>query len=96
MGWDSLGLPAENAAIKNKSNPRDWTLDNIKFMKNQLKEMGFGYDWDREIATCMPEYLKWNQYIFTKMYEKGLVYRKKAEQNWCPSCKTVLAITRFS
>jgi len=91
MGWDSLGLPAENAAIKNKSNPKDWTLNNIKFMKNQLKEMGFGYDWDREIATCMPEYLKWNQYIFTKMYEKGLVYRKKAEQNWCPSCKTVLA-----
>lgn len=91
MGWDSLGLPAENAAIKNKSNPKDWTLNNIKFMKSQLKKMGFGYDWDREIATCMPEYLKWNQYIFTKMFEKGLVYRKKAEVNWCPSCKTVLA-----
>ena len=91
IGWDSLGLPAENAAIKNKSNPKDWTLNNIKFMKSQLKKMGFGYDWDREIATCMPEYLKWNQYIFIEMYKKGLVYRKKAEVNWCPSCKTVLA-----
>lgn len=91
MGWDALGLPAENAAIKNRTHPREWTLSNIDYMKKQLTRMGFGYDWNREVATCLPEYYKWNQYIFIKMYEKGLVYKKKSEVNWCPSCKTVLA-----
>ncbi|MEN8152613.1 MAG: leucine--tRNA ligase [Acidobacteriota bacterium] len=91
MGWDALGLPAENAAIKNKSHPEDWTKSNISYMKEQLKRMGFGYDWEREVATCDPDYYKWNQYIFIKMYERGLVYKKRSEVNWCPSCKTVLA-----
>jgi len=91
MGWDALGLPAENAAIKNKTHPETWTLDNIAVMKQQIKRMGFLYDWDREVATCLPEYYKWNQLIFIKMFEKGLAYKKKSEVNWCPSCKTVLA-----
>ena len=91
MGWDALGMPAENAAIKNKSHPESWTLNNIAEMKRQLKRLGFWYDWDREVATCLPEYYKWNQYIFIKMHEMGLVYKKKSEVNWCPSCKTVLA-----
>lgn len=91
MGWDALGLPAENAAIKRQIHPETWTLDNINVMKNQLKRMGFSYDWDREVATCLPAYYKWNQFIFIKMFEKGLVYKKKSEVNWCPSCKTVLA-----
>ena len=91
MGWDALGLPAENAAIKHGLHPKEWTLENIRFMKKQLKKMGFAYDWDRELATCMPEYYRWNQFIFLKMYEKGLAYKKKSEVNWCPSCQTVLA-----
>jgi leucyl-tRNA synthetase len=91
MGWDALGMPAENAAIKNKSHPETWTLNNIAEMKRQIKRLGFWYDWEREVATCLPEYYKWNQYIFIKMYEMGLVYKKKSEVNWCPSCKTVLA-----
>lgn len=91
MGWDALGLPAENAAIKHNTHPETWTLNNIEVMKGQLKRIGFWYDWDREVATCLPEYYKWNQYIFIKMYEMGLVYKKKSEVNWCPSCKTVLA-----
>jgi leucyl-tRNA synthetase len=91
MGWDALGMPAENAAIKNKSHPETWTLNNIAEMKKQLKRLGFWYDWEREVATCLPEYYKWNQYIFIKMHEMGLVYKKKSEVNWCPSCKTVLA-----
>ncbi|MCK4944554.1 MAG: leucine--tRNA ligase [Candidatus Aminicenantes bacterium] len=91
MGWDALGMPAENAAIKHGLHPKDWTLKNIEFMKAQLKKLGFSYDWTRELATCMPEYYKWNQYIFIKMFEKDLAYKKKAEVNWCPSCKTVLA-----
>jgi leucyl-tRNA synthetase len=91
MGWDALGMPAENAAIKNKSHPETWTLNNIAEMKRQLKRLGFWYDWEREVATCLPEYYKWNQYIFIKMHEMGLVYKKKSEVNWCPSCKTVLA-----
>lgn len=91
MGWDALGLPAENAAIKHKTHPETWTLNNIEMMKKQCKRVGFWYDWDREVATCRPEYYKWNQYIFIKMYEKGLAYKKKSEVNWCPSCKTVLA-----
>lgn len=91
MGWDALGLPAENAAIKHNTHPETWTLNNIDVMKGQLKRLGLWYDWDREVATCLPEYYKWNQYIFIKMYEMGLVYKKKSEVNWCPSCKTVLA-----
>jgi len=91
MGWDALGLPAENAAIKHGLHPEEWTLSNIEFMKKQLKRMGLGYDWERELATCSPDYYKWNQYIFIKMFEKGLAYKKKSEVNWCPSCKTVLA-----
>ncbi len=91
MGWDALGLPAENAAIQNNTHPEDWTLSNIAFMRSQLKRLGFWYDWDREVTTCLPDYYKWNQLIFIKMFEKGLAYRKKSEVNWCPSCKTVLA-----
>lgn len=91
MGWDALGMPAENAAIKHGLHPKEWTLKNIEFMKAQLKKLGFSYDWSREFATCMPEYYKWNQYIFIKMFEKGLAYKKKSEVNWCPDCKTVLA-----
>ena len=91
MGWDAFGLPAENAAIKNKMHPRDWTTSNIAHMKTQLKRMGFSYDWEREISTCEPEYYRWNQWFFLKMYERGLAYRKHALVNWCPECATVLA-----
>jgi leucyl-tRNA synthetase len=91
MGWDAFGLPAENAAIKNRIHPAKWTYSNIDYMKTQLKKMGLSYDWDREVATCDPEYYKWEQMIFLQMYEKGLVYRKKSLQNWCDDCHTVLA-----
>ena len=91
MGWDAFGLPAENAAIKNKTAPAPWTYDNIDYMKGQLKRLGFGYDWNREIATCKPEYYKWEQWFFTQLYEKGLVYKKMATVNWCPNDQTVLA-----
>lgn len=91
MGWDAFGLPAENAAIKNKIHPAKWTYSNIEFMKEQLKKLGLSYDWDREIATCDPEYYKWEQLVFTKMFEKGLVYNKTSNVNWCNDCKTVLA-----
>ncbi|MBI3036272.1 leucine--tRNA ligase [Candidatus Woesearchaeota archaeon] len=91
MGYDAFGLPAENAAIKNKVNPKKWTEENMALMKSQQKLLGLSYDWDRELATCYPEYYKWNQWIFLKMLEKGLAYKKKAAANWCPSCKTVLA-----
>jgi len=91
MGWDALGMPAENAAIKHKTHPETWTLANIEEMKKQLKRLGLWYDWEREVATCRPDYYKWNQYIFIKMFEMGLVYKKESEVNWCPSCKTVLA-----
>jgi leucyl-tRNA synthetase len=91
MGWDAFGLPAENAAIKHNIHPSEWTYKNIEYMKRQLKRMGFSYDWDREVTTCKPEYYKWNQWFFLKMYEKGLVYRKHSYVNWCPSCMTVLA-----
>ncbi len=91
MGWDSFGLPAENAAIKNKRDPREWTQSNIEAMKRQLKTFGFSYDWDCEISSCQPEYYRWNQWFFLRMWEKGLAYRKKAAVNWCPDCATVLA-----
>ena len=91
MGWDAFGLPAENAAIKHKIHPAVWTYKNIENMKRQLKMLGLSYDWDREIATCDPDYYKWNQWIFLKMLERGIAYRKSATVNWCPSCETVLA-----
>ena len=91
MGWDAFGLPAENAAIKNKTAPAPWTYDNIDYMKAQLKRLGFAYDWNRELATCRPEYYKWEQWFFTKLYEKGLVYKKMSNVNWCPNDATVLA-----
>src|SRR3984893_289129 len=91
MGWDSFGLPAENAAIQNNTPPREWTLRNIAAMKAQMKRLGFAYDWSREVTTCLPDYYKWNQWFFIKLFEKGLAYRKKSLVNWCPKCATVLA-----
>ncbi|MDR3604715.1 MAG: leucine--tRNA ligase [Syntrophaceae bacterium] len=91
MGWDAFGMPAENAAIKNKSHPATWTINNINEMRRQLKRMGLSYDWDREIATCHPDYYKWEQWLFIRMLEKGLVYRKKSVVNYCRPCATVLA-----
>ncbi len=91
IGWDALGLPAENAAIKRGVHPEKWTRANIAGMKRQLQRMGFSYPWSREIATCDPEYYRWNQWFFLRMLERGLAYRKKAAVNWCPSCQTVLA-----
>jgi leucyl-tRNA synthetase len=91
IGFDAFGLPAENAAIKRKVHPAKWTMANIKTMAKQLKSIGNSYDWSRLIVTCLPEYYKWNQWIFLKLFEKGLAYRKKIPANWCPSCKTVLA-----
>ncbi len=91
MGYDAFGLPAENAAIKGNSSPKDWTFSRIEEMQHQQKQLGFSYDWEREIATCTSEYYKWNQWIFLKFLEKGLAYRGQEEVNWCPKCKTVLA-----
>lgn len=91
MGWDAFGLPAENAAIQNKTAPAKWTYQNIDYMRNQLKSLGFGYDWNREVATCSPDYYRWEQWFFTKLYEKGLVYKKNATVNWDPVDQTVLA-----
>ena len=91
MGWDAFGLPAENAAIKNKVPPAQWTYENIDYMRIQLKRLGFAYDWDRELATCHPKYYRWEQWFFIKLYEKGLVYKKKATVNWDPIDQTVLA-----
>ncbi|WP_439238717.1 leucine--tRNA ligase [Lonepinella sp. BR2919] len=91
MGWDAFGLPAEGAAVKNKTAPAKWTYENIEYMKNQLKNLGFGFDWDREVTTCRPEYYKWEQWFFTELYKKGLVYKKTSTVNWCPNDETVLA-----
>ncbi|HXA77671.1 MAG TPA: leucine--tRNA ligase [Candidatus Acidoferrales bacterium] len=91
MGWDAFGLPAENAAIKNGTHPRDWTSVNIQEFRRVLKRFGFSYDWRREISTCEPEYYKWNQWFFLRMLENGIAYRKKSKVNWCPECLTVLA-----
>lgn len=91
MGWDAFGLPAENAAIRNQRQPREWTLTNIAEMKRQHQRLGFSYDWDREVSTCEPEYYRWNQWFFLRMLERGLAYRKKSLVNWCPECATVLA-----
>ncbi len=91
MGWDAFGLPAENAAIKHNTAPAKWTYENIEYMKSQLKQLGFGYDWTRELATCKPEYYRWEQWFFTRLFEKGLVYKKTSAVNWCPNDQTVLA-----
>jgi leucyl-tRNA synthetase len=91
MGWDAFGLPAENAALKNNTPPREWTLANIAGMKRQFERLGMGFDWATEVTTCLPEYYRWNQWFFLRMYEKGLAYRKKSKVNWCPECATVLA-----
>ena len=91
MGWDAFGMPAENAAIANRSHPAKWTYQNIEAMRIQLKRLGFSYDWDREIATCKPDYYRWEQWLFLKMYEKGMAYRKESFVNWCEDCQTVLA-----
>ena len=91
MGWDAFGLPAENAALKNNTPPREWTLSNVAAMKVQMQRLGFGYDWAREVTTCLPDYYRWNQWFFLRMYERGLAYRKQSKVNWCSLCRTVLA-----
>ena len=91
MGWDAFGLPAENAAVENNTAPSKWTQDNISYMKSQLQSLGFGIDWSRELATCEPTYYKWEQWFFTKLFEKGLVYKKTSAVNWDPVDETVLA-----
>jgi len=91
MGWDAFGLPAENAALKNHTPPREWTLSNIAGMKRQFERLGMGFDWATEVTTCLPDYYRWNQWFFLRMYERGLAYRKKSKVNWCPECATVLA-----
>ncbi len=91
MGWDAFGLPAENAALKNGVPPREWTLGNVAAMKKQMLRMGLSYDWSTEVTTCLPDYYRWNQWFFLKMFEKGLAFRKKSKVNWCPECQTVLA-----
>ncbi|MFP5206656.1 MAG: leucine--tRNA ligase, partial [Acidobacteriota bacterium] len=91
MGWDAFGLPAENAALKNNTPPREWTLQNIAAMKRQMLRLGLGYDWATEVTTCLPDYYRWNQWFFLRMTEKGLVYRKQSKVNWCRDCATVLA-----
>jgi len=96
MGWDAFGLPAENAAIKNNIPPKKWTWDNIDAMRRQLKRLGFAYDWEREVATCHPDYYKWTQWLFLQFYKKGLAYKKKAAVNWCPSARRSSPTNRWS
>ncbi|WP_312563470.1 class I tRNA ligase family protein, partial [Anaerospora sp.] len=91
MGWDAFGMPAENAAIKHGIHPASWTWDNIANMRRQQQQLGLSYDWDREVATCHPDYYKWTQWLFQLFYERGLAYKKKAAVNWCNDCNTVLA-----
>ncbi len=91
MGWDAFGLPAENAAIEHRVHPAKWTLDNIAYMKRQLKKMGFSYDWNREFATCDESYYRWEQLFFIEMFKRGLAYKKLSTVNWCDRCQTVLA-----
>src|ERR671919_308033 len=91
FGWDAFGLPAENAAIKSGIHPETSTLGNIAHMKGQLQRLGISYAWERELATCLPDYYKWNQWLFIRMSERGLAYRRRSSVNWCPSCNTVLA-----
>src|SRR2546428_12215993 len=91
MGWAACALPAENAAIEHGVHPAIWTYENIDYMRNQLKQLGLSYDWDREISTCDPAYYRWEQLIFIRMLERGLAYRRRSRVNWCPSCQTVLA-----
>ena len=91
MGWDAFGLPAENAALKNNTPPREWTFSNIASMKKQFARLGMAFDWSNEVTTCLPDYYRWNQWFFLKMYEQGLAYRKSSKVNWCPLCATVLA-----
>ena len=91
MGWDAFGLPAENAALKNNTPPREWTLSNIAAMRRQMRRMGFSYDWGTEVTTCLPDYYRWNQWFFIQMFNRGLAYRRKSKVNWCPECATVLA-----
>src|SRR5271165_2802578 len=91
MGWDAFGLPAENAALKNNVPPREWTLNNIAGMKRQFNRLGMAFDWAAEVTTCLPDYYRWNQWFFLRMYQRGLAYRKKSKVNWCPECATVLA-----
>ncbi|MEW5821621.1 MAG: class I tRNA ligase family protein, partial [Cyanobacteriota bacterium] len=91
IGWDAFGLPAENAAIKSKTPPAEWTFKNIDYMKSQLKTLGLSFDWKREICTCTPEYYKWTQWLFLELYKADLAYKKEAAVNWCPDCQTVLA-----
>ena len=87
IGWEAFGMPAENAAIQEGIHPREWTLGNIAHMRRQLKRMGYSYDWSREVTTCQPDYYKWNQWIFLKLLERGLAYRKKSWVNYCPQCQ---------
>ena len=91
MGWDASACPPRTPPSRTTRRPREWTLGNIANMKAQMKRLGFGYDWSREVATCLPDYYRWNQWFFLKMLERGLAYRKKSLVNWCPKCATVLA-----